>query len=72
MLQITIDDAPVCVAMVDLDKRFLKCNKSFCAFLGYSEKEMQQKTIADITFPDDLEIGMADLRAIVAGEKRVP
>jgi PAS domain S-box-containing protein len=72
MLQITIDDAPVCVAMVDLDKRFLKCNKTFCNFLGYSEKEMQQKTIADITFPEDLEIGMADFRAIVAGEKKSP
>ena len=70
MLQITIDEAPVCVAMVDLDKRFLKCNKAFCTFLGYSEKEMKQKTIADITFPEDLEIGMADLRAIVAGEKK--
>ena len=72
MLQITIDEAPVCVAIVDLGTHFLKCNKAFCTFLGYSEKEMQQKTIADITFPDDLEIGMADLRAIMAGEKRVP
>jgi len=70
MLQITIDDAPVCVAMVDLDKRFLECNKAFCTFLGYSEKEMQHKTIADITCPEDLEIGMADFRAIVAGEKK--
>lgn len=71
MLQVTIDDAPVCVAMIDLDKRFLKCNKAFCTFLGYSEKEMQQKTITDVTFQDDLEIGMADLRAIVAGEKKI-
>ena len=70
MLQITIDEAPVCVAMVDFDKRFIKCNKAFCTFLGYSEKEIQQKTIADITFLEDLEIGMADLRAIVAGEKK--
>jgi PAS domain S-box-containing protein len=70
ILQITIDEAPICVAMVDLNKRFLKCNKAFCTFLGYSEKEMQQKTIADITFPEDLEIGMADLRAIAGGEKK--
>ena len=70
ILEITIDEASICVAMIDLDKRFLKCNKAFCTFLGYSEKEIQQKTIADITFPEDLEIGMADLRAIVAGEKK--
>ena len=69
-LQWTIDEAPVGVAMVGTDKRFLQCNKSFCDFLGYSAEELKGKTIAEITFPDDIEIGMADLRAIVADEKK--
>ena len=67
-LQWTIDEAPVCVAMVGTDKRFLQCNKSFCDFLGYSAEDLKGKTIAEITFPDDIEIGMADLRAIMADE----
>jgi len=69
-LQMTIDEAPICVSMVGLDKKFLKCNRAFCSFLGYDEEEMKQKTIADITFAEDAEIGMADLRAITAGEKK--
>jgi PAS domain S-box-containing protein len=69
-LELTIDDAPVCVAMVGIDKRFLQCNKSFCTFIGYSNEEMKGKTIAEITFPDDVEIGMADMQAVLAGQRR--
>ena len=71
-LQLTIDEAPVCVAMVGTDTRFLQCNKSFCDFLGYTSEEMKGRTIAQITFPEDKEVGMADLRAILAGGKRKP
>jgi PAS domain S-box-containing protein len=68
--KMTLSEAPIGIAMVGLDKRFLNCNKAFCEFLAYSEEEIKQKTINDITFPDDVEIGMADMRAIVAGEKK--
>ncbi|MEI9478209.1 MAG: PAS domain S-box protein, partial [Deltaproteobacteria bacterium] len=69
-LQLTIDEAPICIATVGMDKRFLTCNVSFCTFLGYSEDELKQKTIADITLPEDSAIGMADMRAIVKGEMK--
>jgi PAS domain S-box-containing protein len=69
-LQLTIDEAPVGVVMAGLDKRFLKCNKSFCAFLGYAEEELKEKTISEVTFPEDVEVGMSDMRAIVAGETK--
>jgi PAS domain S-box-containing protein len=69
-LRLTIDEAPVCVAQVGLDSRFLKCNKAFCSFLGYSEEELLRKTITDITHPDDVKIGAEDMRAILAGEMK--
>jgi len=65
-----VDEAPVGIATVGLDKRFLTCNPAFCDFLGYSEQELAQKTITEITYPEDVEIGMAELQAIVAGEMR--
>jgi PAS domain S-box-containing protein len=68
--RILIDDAPMCIATVGLDKRFLTCNAAFCAFLGYSEEELKQKTISDVTLPEDVAIGMEDLGAIVAGKKK--
>jgi PAS domain S-box-containing protein len=69
-LQQTFDDAPVGEVMVGLDKRFLRANKSFCAFLGYREEELIGKTIADVTHPEDRDLGMADLHAIASGEKK--
>lgn len=69
-LQLTIDQAPVSIATVGMDKRFLGCNRAFCDFLGFGEDEIKQKTIADVTFPEDVDIGMADMRAIATGEKK--
>ena len=69
--QMLIRDAPVCIATVGLDKRFLTCNRAFCDFLGYSEDELRQKTIADVTHPEDVALGMEDLRAIVQGTMTV-
>lgn len=69
-LLVTIDEAPICVATVDLTNRFLTCNKAFCSFLGYTEDELKQKTIADITCPGDAEVGMVDLHEILEGRKK--
>lgn len=64
-----VSEAPLSIATVGLDKRFLGCNREFCDFLGYSEEELRQRTITDVTHPEDQSIGMADMRAVVAGEK---
>jgi PAS domain S-box-containing protein len=55
-------------AIVGLDKCFIRCNKSFCNFLGYSEEEMIGNTIADFTYPDDREIGLNEMKRISIGE----
>ncbi|MEI6972070.1 MAG: PAS domain S-box protein [bacterium] len=69
-LMVAFDEAPVCVATVGLDSRFLKCNKAFCEFLGYSEDEMKRRSIEDITFPADVDVGVEDMRDIMSGAKR--
>lgn len=62
------DQSPAGSVIVGLDKRFVKCNKAFCDFLGYKESELIGKTIAEITHPDDVEIGMAEMKQIVEGK----
>jgi len=69
-LRLTVDEAPIGVVMVGLDNRFLSCNKACCAFIGYSEEELKQKTFLDITFPQDREIGLAEIKDILAGKKK--
>jgi PAS domain S-box-containing protein len=53
---------------VGFDKRFIKCNPAFCAFLGYGEDELIGKTISEVTYPDDAEIGMKELKLIAEGK----
>jgi PAS domain S-box-containing protein len=53
---------------VGLDKRFIKCNRAFCTFLGYKENELIGKAISDITFPGDVEVGMKELKRIAEGK----
>jgi PAS domain S-box-containing protein len=64
----TFDLSPVGIVMVGLDKKFLRCNHAFSQSLGYQPEELTERTIADITYPEDREIGMTDMTAIVKGE----
>ena len=62
------DDSPVGVVSVSPDFRFLRCNESFCDFLGYRESELLGRTFLDVTHPDDLNAGKREIQAILAGE----
>lgn len=64
----TFDQSPVGAVMVGMDKVFVRCNSAFCNFIGYSEEELIGKTISDITYPDDAEIGMKELNQLSEGE----
>jgi PAS domain S-box-containing protein len=64
----TFDQSPVGAAMVGFDKSFIKTNKAFCSFLGYTETELYGKTISEITYFEDEQKGVEDLRRHLAGE----
>src|ERR687897_261406 len=62
------DHAPIGVAMVSLEGRYLQVNRSLCEILGYTEEELQALTWQEITHPDDLAASLANARRIVEGE----
>ncbi len=64
----TFDLSPVGIVMVGLDKKFLRCNKSFSNSLGYNVEELEGKTISDITLPEDENIGMNEMVALAKGK----
>jgi len=64
----TFDQSPVGSVIVGLDKHLIRCNSAFCNFLGYPESELIGKTFLDVTHPEDLEIGMKELKQIVEGK----
>ena len=64
----TFDISPVGIVMVGLDKRFIHCNLAFSQSLGYETEELVGKLIEDVTLPEDKQIGMAEMMAIMKGE----
>ena len=55
LLSWTIEHAPVGIATIDLDGKFLIVNQSFCKIYGYSAVELLDMTNNEITDPDSLE-----------------
>jgi PAS domain S-box-containing protein len=64
----TFENAPVGMAHVGLDGRWLRVNDTLCEITGYSRQELLAKTFGDITHPDDLEKSWTRVQSLVAGE----
>lgn len=64
----TFDHAPVGIAHVAPDGRWLRINRKLCEIVGYSAAELQRLTFQDITHPDDLEPDLALVQRVLIGE----
>gem|GEM_PF-2835941 len=51
--QLAFKHAPVAMAYVRSDFKFLRGNPSFCRLLGYNAKELKSLTLADVTYSDN-------------------
>src|SRR5215813_14325972 len=64
----TFENAAVGIAHRDATGRFLRVNEKICALVGYSREELLQKTVRDITHPDDLAASLDAFAALWQGE----
>ena len=67
-LRLTVEHAPVGMALVDLDHRFVEPNRRLCEMLGYTPEELTQLTFEDVTLPEDVSVGLDRLDLLAAGE----
>ena len=67
-LRLTVENAPVGMALVGLDYRFMEPNRRLCEMLGYSPEELAELTARDVTYPDDLIHGEDQLQLLRMGE----
>lgn len=62
------DQAAVGVGEIDFDTgKFLRVNQKYCDLVGYSREEMLQRDYMSITYPDDLPVSQAQVRALHEG-----
>ena len=59
--------ADVGSAIVGIDGHFSKVNQALCEMVGYSEKELLEKTYQDITYPGDAAADLATVQALING-----
>ncbi len=55
------------MTQVGSDGRYLRVNRKLCQMLGYSEQELLQLTLHEVTHPDDREVSAAKLSSSFTG-----
>jgi PAS domain S-box-containing protein len=55
-------------AQVSPEGRYVRVNQKFCQMLGYSEQELLERTVLDVTHPDDRKASAVVLNSSFTGE----
>ena len=66
--RLAFEGAPIGIALVGTDGRWLQVNPALSEIVGYSAEELSTRTFQDITHPDDLETDLALMHQVLAGE----
>jgi PAS domain S-box-containing protein len=66
--RLMLDEAPIGMAIVALDGRFVRVNRALCQLVGYSPDELQELRFQDITHPDDLAPDLAQAERLIRRE----
>jgi PAS domain S-box-containing protein len=64
----TFEDAPIGMAMLDLEGRFLRVNRVLCEISGRTAEELLGLRFQDITHPEDLELVLLENERLLRGE----
>lgn len=67
-LRAIVSQAAVGIAVAGLDGRFEEANQKFLDLLGYTEAELRQLAVSDITFPEDLPETRQRVQRLLTGE----
>ena len=66
-LRAVFDGAPIGMATLTADLRFLRVNAALCQLLGYTVLELHERTLPAVTHPDDRAAVEDRLRQLFAG-----
>lgn len=64
----TFEQAAVGIALVSPEGHWLRVNQKLCEIVGYRASELMNLTFQDITYADDLDVDMGQVRRMLAQE----
>lgn len=67
--RLAFESGPIGMAIVALDYRFVKVNRSLCDMLGYKEIELLSRTFFDVTHPADINKDIHLATQVFKGER---
>lgn len=62
-----VDQAPIGMALVGLDGRFLRVNAALCGLFDRSEPDLLATTFQELTYPPDLDVELTLMRECLDG-----
>jgi PAS domain S-box-containing protein len=66
--RITFEQAPIGMAHVGIDGRWLLVNQQLCNLLGYTQEELLQRTFHAVMLTEDLSTAFAYAQSMITGE----
>ena len=62
------ENAGIGIALVGMDRRPLEANAALIEMTGYSPEEFFQKSGAELSYPEDANIGIPELKDVLEGK----
>ena len=66
--RLTIDEAPIGMALVALDGRFARVNAALCEIVGYTPEALMRLRFQEITHPEDLDSDLELVGRLTGGK----
>jgi diguanylate cyclase (GGDEF)-like protein/PAS domain S-box-containing protein len=66
--RVAFEEAPIGMALIGLDGRFMRVNRAYSEITGYDAAELEGATTTLVTATSTDELGPAAMRALLAGE----
>jgi PAS domain S-box-containing protein len=64
------DDAPIGMALIDLEGRWLRLNRAISQMLGRNEPELRTMQLSDLNHPDDRRLDRPLIKELLSGRRR--
>jgi PAS domain S-box-containing protein len=64
------DDAPIGMALIDLEGRWLRMNRAIAHMLGRTEQDLRAMRLSELSHPDDRALDRPYVKELLAGRRR--